>query len=109
MDTSKIRETLFRKYVQICELKLSEKDPLLDDASLKKMATSLLDSYRQEPFEIFKSFRFYDIVENSLKTLRTSSLSAILTAFGILETFCVNLFLYPWKKEFKTIKVQYKN
>lgn len=104
MDTSKIRETLFRKYVQICELKLSEKDPLLDDASLKKMATSLLDSYRQEPFEIFKSFRFYDIVENSLKTLRTSSLSAILTAFGILETFCVNLFLYPWKKEFKTIK-----
>ncbi|XP_051887614.1 spermatogenesis-associated protein 2 [Pristis pectinata] len=104
MDPSKMRDTLFRKYVQICELKLSEKDLMLEDASLKKMAISLLDLYRQEPPERFKLFRFYDIVENSLKTLKTSSLSALLTAFRILETFCINLFLYPWKKEFKTIK-----
>ncbi|XP_069739777.1 spermatogenesis-associated protein 2 [Narcine bancroftii] len=104
MDPSKIRDTLFRKYVQICELKLSAKDLVLEDASLKKMAMSLLDLYRQEPFERFKLFRFYDIVENSLKTLKTSSLNALLNAFGILETFCINLFLYPWKKEFKTIK-----
>ncbi|XP_078092597.1 spermatogenesis-associated protein 2 [Mustelus asterias] len=104
MDTNKIRDTLFRKYVQICELKLSEKDHLVDDASLKKTATSLLDLYRQESSERFKMFRFYDMVENALRMLRTSSLSALLTAFGILETFCTNLFLYPWKKEFKTIK-----
>ncbi|XP_072917788.1 spermatogenesis-associated protein 2-like [Hemitrygon akajei] len=103
MDPSKIRDSLFRKYIQICELKLSEND-LVEDASLKKMATSLLDLYRQEPSERFKLFRFYDIVENSLKVVKTSSLNALLTAFGVLETFCINLFLYPWKKEFKTIK-----
>ncbi|XP_067904303.1 spermatogenesis-associated protein 2 [Heterodontus francisci] len=104
MDTNKIRDTLFRKYVQICELKLSEKDHIVDDVGLKKTATSLLDLYRQESSERFKMFRFYDMVENALRMLRTSSLSALLTAFGILETFCTNLFLYPWKKEFKTIK-----
>ncbi|XP_067856681.1 spermatogenesis-associated protein 2-like [Heptranchias perlo] len=104
MDTNKIRDTLFRKYVQFCELKLSEMDHIVDDAGLKKTATSLLDLYHHESSERFKMFRFYDMVENSLKMLRTSSLSALLTAFGILETFCTNLFLYPWKKEFKTIK-----
>ncbi|GCC31955.1 spermatogenesis-associated protein 2 [Chiloscyllium punctatum] len=104
MDTNKIRDTLFRKYVQICELKLNEKDHAADDAGIKKTATSLLDLYRQDSSERFKVFRFYDIVENALRMVRTSSLSALLTAFGILETFCTNLFLYPWKKEFKTIK-----
>uniref|UniRef100_UPI00398EE209 spermatogenesis-associated protein 2 n=1 Tax=Pristiophorus japonicus TaxID=55135 RepID=UPI00398EE209 len=104
MDTNKIRDTLFRKYVQICELKLSERDHIIDDAGLKKTATSLLDLYRQDSSKRFKAFRFYDMMENALKMLRTSSLNALLTAFGILETFCTNLFLYPWKKEFKTIK-----
>uniref|UniRef100_V9KFT3 Spermatogenesis associated 2 n=1 Tax=Callorhinchus milii TaxID=7868 RepID=V9KFT3_CALMI len=104
MDINKYRDSLFQKYVQFCESKLSEGEKDVDDDCLKRAATSLLDLYCLEPSERFKMIRFYDVVENSLKMKKTSSLSVLRNAFGTLETFCINLFLYPWKKEFKRIK-----
>ena len=49
--------------------------------------------------------RVYDIEENSLRTLRGANLRTLETAFATLETVCTNLLLFPWKKEFRCIKV----
>ncbi|KAL6036230.1 hypothetical protein STEG23_023966 [Scotinomys teguina] len=48
--------------------------------------------------------KFYEVVESSLHSLSSSSLSALHCAFSMLETLAINLFLLPWKKEFRSIK-----
>ncbi|CAI5778260.1 Hypothetical predicted protein [Podarcis lilfordi] len=57
-----------------------------------------------DPFYRFRLIKFYEIVENSLRSLKSSSLRSLQNAFGVLESVGVNLFLYPWKKEFRNIK-----
>uniref|UniRef100_H3BDV2 Spermatosis associated 2 n=1 Tax=Latimeria chalumnae TaxID=7897 RepID=H3BDV2_LATCH len=101
----KHRDDLFRNYVQLYESKLDtseEKQQIIDD--LKSVASAYLNLSHIDPLCRFGIIRFYKVAENSLKILKSSSLSALLNAFQTLETISVNLFLCPWKKEFKKIK-----
>ncbi|XP_053309465.1 spermatogenesis-associated protein 2 [Spea bombifrons] len=106
MDT-KYKEDLFRKYVQYHESKLEAPDSkqrAINDEYLRTAASALLSLPKIDPLYRFRLIRFYDVCENSLKSLRTSNLRSLHNAAAMLETVGINLFLYPWKKEYKTIK-----
>ncbi|XP_068120199.1 spermatogenesis-associated protein 2 [Hyperolius riggenbachi] len=106
MDT-KYKEDLFRKYVQFHESKLEASDSkqrAISDDYLRTAASALLSLPKIDPAHRFRLIRFYDVCENSLKSLRTSNLRSLHNAAAMLETIGINLFLYPWKKEYKNIK-----
>ncbi|XP_069808424.1 spermatogenesis-associated protein 2 [Dendropsophus ebraccatus] len=106
MDT-KYKEDLFRKYVQFHESKLEASDSkqrAVSDEYLRTAASALLSLPKIDPIYRFRLIRFYEVCENSLKTLRTSNLRSLHNAAAMLETIGINLFLYPWKKEYKNIK-----
>lgn len=98
---AKLREDLLRKYTQFLEDRLEEPDGGPDQAGLLSVAAALLD-----PSQRFRLLRFYEVAENALRTMRGSSLQALEAAFAMLETVCTNLLLFPWKKEFRRIKVR---
>lgn len=108
---SKLREDLLKKYVQSLECRLEVgggrggQHQGVEEAGLCSAATALLSLHQVDPAHRFQLVRFYEVSENALRTLRSSSLQALETAFNTLETICTNLLLYPWKKEFRCIKV----
>ncbi|NWY72131.1 SPAT2 protein, partial [Erithacus rubecula] len=105
MDT-KYKEDLFRKYVQFHECRLSspgQQRPISDEC-LRVAAAALLCLPKMDPFYRFRLIKFYQMAENSLRSVKSSSLHCLHNAFNMLETVGINLFLYPWKKEFKNIK-----
>jgi spermatogenesis-associated protein 2 len=69
-------------------------------------ASTLLSLHKVDPFYRFRLIQFYEVVESSLRSLSSASLRALHCAFSVLETVAINLFLYPWKKEFRSIKVR---
>ncbi|XP_053250197.1 spermatogenesis-associated protein 2 [Podarcis raffonei] len=104
---AKYKDDVFRKYVQFHESKLNTSDKKqhsVSDECLQVTASTLLCFPKIDPFYRFRLIKFYEIVENSLRSLKSSSLRSLQNAFGVLESVGVNLFLYPWKKEFKNIK-----
>ncbi|XP_044517037.1 spermatogenesis-associated protein 2 [Gracilinanus agilis] len=106
MDT-KYKDDLFRKYVQFHESKVdasNAKQRPLNDEYLRVAASAVLSLHKIEPFHRFRLIKFYEVVESSLRSLRSSNLRTLHSAFNMLETMAINLFLYPWKKEFKSIK-----
>ncbi|XP_004462259.1 spermatogenesis-associated protein 2 [Dasypus novemcinctus] len=106
MDT-KYKDDLFRKYVQFHEGKVDPapgKQQPDSDEYLRVAASTLLSLHKVDPFYRFRLIQFYEVVESSLRSLSACSLRALHCAFSLLETVGVNLFLYPWKKEFKSIK-----
>ncbi|OCT60151.1 spermatogenesis-associated protein 2 [Xenopus laevis] len=106
MDT-KYKEDLFRKYVQYHEAKLDASDNkprTVSDEYLRTAAAAFLSLPKVDPLYRFRLIRFYDVCENSLKSLVTSNLRSLHNAAAMLETIGINLFLYPWKKEYKSIK-----
>lgn len=108
MDT-KYKDDLFRKYVQFHECKLSASDNKqrpINDEYLRVAAAALLCLPKIDPFYRFRLIKFYEMAENSLRSVKSSSLHCLHNAFNMLETVGINLFLYPWKKEFKNIKVR---
>ncbi|NXY74816.1 SPAT2 protein, partial [Glareola pratincola] len=106
MDT-KYKDDLFRKYVQFHECKLNASDNKqrpINDEYLRVAAAALLCLPKIDPFYRFRLIKFYEMAENSLRSVKSSSLHSLHNAFSMLETVGINLFLYPWKKEFKNIK-----
>lgn len=105
------REDLFRKYAQALERRLENGggDQLSGEAELEAgmlvEAASLLGAYRADPSQRFKLVRFYEVAENALRAPRGPGLRGLERAFATLETVCANLLLFPWKKEFRCIKV----
>lgn len=116
---AKLKEDLFRRYVTSLEKRLEEgggctatgttlngdKSRNKDSEALLSTATALLGAYQPDPGQRFHMVRFYEVVENSLRCQRGSSLKSLERAFNTLETICTNLLLFPWKKEFRFIKV----
>ncbi|XP_055401258.1 spermatogenesis-associated protein 2 [Bubalus kerabau] len=99
---AKYKDDLFRKYVQFHE---SQGDATPgSDESLRAAASTLLSLHKVDPCYRFRLIQFYEVVESALRSLRSSSLRALRCAFSVLETVGVNLFLCPWKKEFRSIK-----
>ncbi|XP_004636101.1 spermatogenesis-associated protein 2 [Octodon degus] len=106
MDT-KYKDDLFRKYVQFHEGQVDAapgKQRHGSDEHLRVAASTLLSLHKVDPFYRFRLIQFYEVVEASLRSLSSSSLQALHCAFSVLETVGINLFLYPWKKEFRSIK-----
>ncbi|XP_030358407.1 spermatogenesis-associated protein 2 isoform X2 [Strigops habroptila] len=104
---SKYKDDLFRKYVQFHECKLSASDNKqrpINDEYLRVAAAAFLCLPKIDPFYRFRLIKFYEMAENSLRSVKSSSLHSLHNAFSMLETVGINLFLYPWKKEFKNIK-----
>ncbi|XP_006269891.2 uncharacterized protein LOC102565681 [Alligator mississippiensis] len=57
--------------------------------------------------ESFSRFNFYGIAENCFKMKKEqggNTLRNLIKAFEFLELLCVNLFLFPWRKEIKSLK-----
>lgn len=106
MDT-KYKDDLFRKYVQFHEGKVDTTPGKQSgsDEYLRVAAATLLSLHKVDPLYRFRLIPFYEVVESSLRSLSSSSLSALHCAFSMLETMAINLFLFPWKKEFRSIKV----
>ncbi|XP_069099762.1 spermatogenesis-associated protein 2 isoform X4 [Pleurodeles waltl] len=105
MDT-KYKDDLFRKYVHFHESKVdaSENKQCYNDDYLRTAASALLSLHKIDPCYRFRLIKFYEVAENSLKSTKSSNLHTLYEAIEMLETVGINLFLYPWKKEFKTIK-----
>ncbi|KAI5215986.1 spermatogenesis-associated protein 2 [Manis pentadactyla] len=106
MDT-KYKDDLFRKYVQFHEGKVDTtpgKQRPGSDEYLRVAASTLLSLHKVDPFYRFRLIQFYEVVESSLRSRSSASLRSLHCAFSVLETVGVNLFLYPWKKEFRSIK-----
>ncbi|KAL1766951.1 spermatogenesis-associated protein 2 [Sigmodon hispidus] len=74
------------------------------DEYLRVAAATLLSLHKVDPLHRFRLIKFYEVVESPLCSLSSSSLSALHCAFSMLETVAINLFLFPWKKEFRSIK-----
>lgn len=116
---AKLKEDLFRRYVMTLERRLEEgveypgtgttsegdKSRHKDNEALLSTATALLGAYQPDPGQRFRLVRFYEMVDNSLHYQRGGNLKSLERAFRTLETICTNLLLFPWKKEFKCIKV----
>lgn len=116
---AKLKEDLFRRYVTALEKRLEEggdnrgtgstqegeRSRHKDSEALLSTATALLGAYQPDPAQRFRMVRFYEVVENSLRSQRGVNLKGLERAFHTLETICTNLLLFPWKKEFRCIKV----
>ncbi|XP_056250511.1 uncharacterized protein si:ch211-189a15.5 isoform X1 [Seriola aureovittata] len=99
------RQELYEDYVKCYRQPCPEARPCRDERLLKKAAQYLLRE--PESGGIFTVFPFYQAVAEDHEALSTDCrrhLSAFIKATELLETLCVNLFLQPWKKEFKTLK-----
>jgi len=117
---AKLKEDLFRRYVAALERRLEEgtgdggggpgpapeggRGRHKDSEALLSTATALLGAYQPDPAQRFRMVRFYEVVENSLRCQR-GGIKGLERAFHTLETICTNLLLFPWKKEFRSIKV----
>lgn len=101
------RQEIFEEYVNYYRQAGSTELPLCSDAQVGMKAAQFL-LREPEPRERFRSFPFYQIVMEGGEALSrdwTKHLAAFIKASEFLERLCVNLFLQPWKKEFKTLKV----
>jgi len=113
---AKLKEDLFRRYVTLLERRLEGGggDPTpggdrwrpRDSEALLSTATALLGAYQPDPGQRFRMVRYYEVVENSLRYQRGGNIKSLERAFHTLETLCTNLLLFPWKKEFRCIKVR---
>ena len=112
---AKLKEDLFRRYVTALERRLEnggeytapegDRGRHKDSEALLSTATALLGAYQPDPGQRFRMVRFYEVVENSLRCQRGGNIRSLERAFHTLETICTNLLLFPWKKEFRCIKV----
>lgn len=104
---AKYKDDLFRKYVQFHEGRVEPSPGRQRPGSEEQLwaaASALLSLPKGDPADRFRLIPFYEVVESSLRSLSSSSLRALHYAFSLLETVGTNLFLHPWKKEFRSIK-----
>lgn len=110
---AKLKEDVFRRYLTALEHqdeahveRRKKKNWHKDLEALLSIATALLGAYQPDPGQRFRMVPFYEVVENSLRCQKGANLKSLEKAFHTLETICTNLLLYPWKKEFRCIKVK---
>jgi len=102
------RRELYGDYVNYFLQPGAEVRPCCDPSVLKKTARYLRSE--PEPAETFTVFPFYRAVRRDCASPGAHGkkhLTAFIKATELLETICVNLFLQPWKKEIKTLKVAF--
>lgn len=101
-----LRQDVYEDYVKCYVQERAEIGPCRDPLLLKKAAQYLLNE--AEAAATFTVFPFYQAVTEGCGAPGAAfrkHLSAFIRAAELLETLCVNLFLQPWKKEIRTLKV----
>nr|XP_043900956.1 spermatogenesis-associated protein 2 isoform X3 [Solea senegalensis] len=98
------RQELYQEYVRWYLESCPEAGSFRDSGLPERAAHYLLrEPGPEEPFTVFP---FYQAVgETHGGSVSVSQhLRGVIKATELLETLCVNLFIQPWKKEFKTLK-----
>ncbi|KAM3606653.1 uncharacterized protein V6R79_020651 [Siganus canaliculatus] len=100
------RQELYEDYMNCCR-QWAEVGPCRDKSLLTKAAQFL--QRESELAETFTLFPFYKVLNESCglpgkEGHSREPVCALVKAFELLETLCVNLFLQPWRKEIKTLK-----
>ncbi|XP_043562613.1 spermatogenesis associated 2-like [Chiloscyllium plagiosum] len=97
---------IFDQYKKLYEDGPSGQNITCQDAELKGLVKQKLIE-RAADLALFLQDDMVEIISKSLhKTMNyTSTLKLLIRAFELLELAAVNLFLYPWRNEFKTIKM----
>ncbi|KAK2819958.1 hypothetical protein Q7C36_021604 [Tachysurus vachellii] len=100
-------EDVLERYVTFCSRVWSEGGvKVCEEAQLVEAAKQLLITQSQEA-PTFTLLPFYPTVIDIISTDPNSSstvLRRLSRAFEVLELLCINLFIFPWRKEFKTLK-----
>ncbi|CAB1450241.1 unnamed protein product [Pleuronectes platessa] len=99
------RLELYEDYLKCISDWFPGDQPRHDVQLRKKVAQYLLRE--PTPPGTFTVFPFYQAVAEACDPVSTNCkkhLMAFIRATELLETLCVNLFLQPWRKEFKTLK-----
>ncbi|XP_067293962.1 uncharacterized protein si:ch211-189a15.5 [Pseudorasbora parva] len=99
------RKDVFVKYLQYYEKVSSEGDVrVCSDTQVTDEARRVLLS-EEEPRKRFDTLDFYDTLYKIAQYRDCQRhVHDFRKAAELLEMFCVNLFLFPWKKEIKTLK-----
>ncbi len=104
------RKEVYEGYVS-CYRQCTDIQPCRDASLLRKAARYLREPETRETFTLFPFYQALSECHGAPRTQpRTDNrklLSAFIKATEVLETVCVNLFLQPWKKEIKTLKVAF--
>lgn len=96
------RQDLYQDYVSYYAGGSGVK-PCSDAALLERAAKFLLGA--PESTGTYTVFPFHRVLLEAPNTDCSKHLRALSKATEVLETLCLNLFLQPWKKEIKTLKV----
>lgn len=99
------RQELFQDYKSFYLQLGSEVRPCQHPGFLKKTAQFLLKN--SDPRDTFTVFPFYQAVTEKCgeATDCRKHLAAFIKATEMLEIICINMFLQPWKKEIRSLKV----
>ncbi|XP_066439297.1 uncharacterized protein [Eleutherodactylus coqui] len=96
------RQKLYEDYISHYECRNHEGNLALYDHELQCMGGTRCDS----PAALGESYS--QLIRQNLQTntqeRRTEVLKQMMKGFAILELICVNLFLFPWRKEIRTVK-----
>uniref|UniRef100_UPI00398EA471 spermatogenesis associated 2-like n=1 Tax=Pristiophorus japonicus TaxID=55135 RepID=UPI00398EA471 len=96
---------IYENYKKFYEDDPSGHDGICHDKELKGLIKQQLIK-RSACFPTLLRDEMFETISNSLHRTQNyrSTLKLLIGAFELLELAAVNLFLYPWRKEFKTIK-----
>ncbi|KAM8852298.1 spermatogenesis-associated protein 2 [Synchiropus picturatus] len=100
------RGDLFQEYVRWGLELRTEAQPCRDDTLFTRVRTFLLGKGATDSADgVFDILPFHQaLAEGAEEPNWTRHLSRFIKATELLEVLCVNLFLQPWRKEFKTLK-----
>ncbi|XP_023646589.1 uncharacterized protein [Paramormyrops kingsleyae] len=105
-EMSEERRDAFGEYVTYYEAAWPLGDAkLCGDTPVADKARRLLSESAAE--KRFTTFDFYSVLRECLKQCDQDprrALCGLAKAAELLETYCVNAFLFPWKKEIRTLK-----
>lgn len=101
------RQEIFHTYLSSCGSEGA--GGACENRQVRTAARELL--LRQTAEDRFSLLPFYPIVDQCLQqgapsALCQENISLLMKATELLEKLCVNLFLFPWKKEIRSLKVR---
>lgn len=93
-------QELYQDYLNFYLTRCSEARPCRDPSLLDKAGRYIEREARPRGTTLLPVYQALSQSRDNRKVL-----SAFITAAELLETVCLNLFLQPWRKEIKTLKV----
>ncbi|GCB82084.1 hypothetical protein scyTo_0022615 [Scyliorhinus torazame] len=98
------KESLRQGYVRFQESKRnSDGEASVEEIAMRALMTEWLTAYSEDGrrFEI----QFCRIVSNAFSREESTSFNSLQKAFETFERICVNLLIFPWRKEFKRVHI----